>query len=36
MVDVEAVHLANHAAPPAALRMARLTATCASFTLYAF
>jgi hypothetical protein len=35
-VDIEAIRLMNHAAPPAALRMARLTATCANFTLYAF
>src|SRR5262249_25149170 len=32
---VEAI-VANHAAPPAAFKMARLTATCASWTLYPF
>jgi len=36
VVGVEAIYLANHAAPPAAFRMARLTDTCANFTLYAF
>jgi hypothetical protein len=36
LVNVETIDPANHAAPPAALRMARLTATCANFTLYAF
>src|SRR5579864_1793768 len=36
VVRVEAIAVANHAAPPAAFRMARFTATRASWTLYAF
>src|SRR6202008_1765243 len=36
VIRIEAIAIANHAAPPAAFRMARFTATRASWTLYAF
>ena len=35
MIGVEAFRFIDHAAPPAAFKMARATATLASFTLYA-
>ena len=35
MIDVETFSVVDHAAPPAAFKMARVTATFASFTLYA-
>src|ERR1700739_2996441 len=34
VIRIEAIAIANHAAPPAAFRMARFTATRASWTLY--